>query len=658
MILGSLVAVLGLEEPTPDPGGADSAIAYFKNGSRQFAASAVRLEASIGSIHRGDTLSVLRAKVALADCRLQYKKIEFFLEYFFHSASTVYNAPPKVEVEEPEMEYAEPTGLQVIESLLYGKDAADQKDALFQQASLVSNSALDLGSLLYDFKPRDDQVLESLRFELIRVIALGITGFDAPSLKSGIRESQAALESMREILRPYPGEKGSASSGDSASLRDSISPRDSVVFYLGRSLSLLEQGRDFDSFDRMTFLTEGALPLQQYLGEWIRSIGLELNTDPALNPGAKNLFSPDAFNLDVFPHSNGSVGAAGPFLVELGRRLFFEKALSGNYSRNCASCHEPANYFTDNRPKSIAYDGHSTVKRNAPTLLYAAYQYNQFLDGRVRSLEEQVKEVMHNPMEMHADYDTVCRRLQARPDYVALYAKAFPRRDANAPDGAARGANGDGITIAGTAHGANERKITLDGIAAAIAGFVRTLAPHNADFDRYMAGDKRMLTEAQVRGFNLFMGKAQCATCHFVPLFNGLTPPLYDRSEFEVLGVPATEDFSRIKADEDSGRYAFFPISFYEGAFRTPGLRNSAVTAPYMHNGAFGSLEKVLDFYNRGGGAGLGMKLPLQTLSSTPLGLTDREQKDVLEFLHALTDRLPEFTHDPSTFTHDPSAGR
>ncbi len=623
VIAGALVAVLGLEGPPPVSVGVGPAIAYFKNGSREFAASALQLEKAIGSIRKEDTLTLLRAKRALADCRLRYKKIEFFLEYFFRSTSMVYNAPPKAEVEEPHMEYAEPTGLQVIESLLYGKNADGQKDALTQQAALVNNSAQDLESLLYDFKADDGQVLESLRFELIRVIALGITGFDAPALKSGILESHAALQSMREILRPYLDKTG-----------------DSVRFYLGRSLLMLEQGCDFDSFDRMAFLTGAALPLQQYLGEWIRAIGLELNTDPVLNTRAKNIFSPDAFNLDAFPHAgNGGGGEPGPvisanlFLIELGRRLFFEKALSGNYTRNCASCHEPANYFTDRKPKSLAYDGHSTVKRNAPTLLYAAYQYNQFLDGRARSLEDQVKEVIHSPTEMNADYDIVCRRLRARPGYISLYAKAFPRA---------------AVLLSGSNHGgthfkgAHDEGIGLDGIAAAIAAFIRTLAPHNSDFDRFLAGDKKAMTEAQVRGFNLFMGKGQCATCHFAPLFNGLTPPLYDRSEFEVLGVPATDEFTRKEADRDSGRYDFFPISFYEGAFRTPGLRNSAVTAPYMHHGAFQTLEKVLDFYNLGGGAGLGMNVPFQTLSSTPLGLSDAEKKEIIDFLHALTDRLPE----------------
>ncbi|MDR3714868.1 MAG: cytochrome c peroxidase [Puia sp.] len=687
--IGCLVAVPGLEAPPPGSIGVDPAIACFKNGSREFASSALKLEKAIGAISKTDTQSVGQAKMALADCRLCYKKIEFFLEYFFRSASTVYNLPPKAEVEEPYMEYADPTGLQVIESLLFAKDVFEQKEALLQQASLVGNSALDLGSLLYDFKADDRQVLESLRFELIRVMTLGITGFDAPALKGGIRESAVAIRSMGEILRPYLEKKGPTGmspvsvAGTSAEkhgvTRKVYSPGDSVGFYLRRSLFLLERsggrdsvrGGDFDSFDRMAFLTEAALPLQQWLGEWIHSIGMDLNTDPVLNPRARNLFSPDAFDLGAFPHAgegdfspgntllygsasylqtgvgagtrdpdeNSAARRINPLLIELGRRLFFEKALSGNHTRNCAGCHQPEKYFTDGMARSIAYDGHSMVKRNAPTLLYAAYQYNQFLDGRVRTLEDQVKDVLHNPIEMNANYDTVCRRLQRRPDYAGLFARAFPDSVAvTARDGSpARQRSPDRDSTGRTSAG----RASIDRIAVAIATFVRTLAPRNSGFDRYLAGDKKAMTAAQIRGFNLFMGKGQCGTCHFAPLFNGLTPPLYGRSEFEVLGVPATDDFSHVTADRDSGRYTVFPISFYQGAFRIPGLRNVAVTAPYMHQGSFRTLEKVVEFYNRGGGAGLGMDVPLQTLSSTPLGLTDREKKEIVDFLHALTDRLP-----------------
>jgi cytochrome c peroxidase len=134
------------------------------------------------------------------------------------------------------------------------------------------------------------------------------------------------------------------------------------------------------------------------------------------------------------------------------------------------------------------------------------------------------------------------------------------------------------------------------------------------------------------------MGKAQCGTCHFAPLFNGLLPPYYQISEVEVLGITSTENWDAPQADADRGRYDLFPVAFYKGAFKTPTVRNTGPTGPYMHNGALSSLEKVLDFYNKGGGAGLGMKVENQTLASKSLHLTIHEVQAIISFLHALTD--------------------
>jgi cytochrome c peroxidase len=154
-----------------------------------------------------------------------------------------------------------------------------------------------------------------------------------------------------------------------------------------------------------------------------------------------------------------------------------------------------------------------------------------------------------------------------------------------------------------------------------------------------MAGNKKALTDEQQKGGNLFMGKGQCATCHFAPLFSGLIPPLYNRTEFEVLGTPFDDDLIHPLPDGDSGRLAFFPIDLYKGAFKTPTVRNAAVTAPYMHNGAFRNMEQVIDFYDKGGGNGIGLSVPNQTLSTVPLLLTPEEKKALIAFMTALTDK-------------------
>ena len=154
-----------------------------------------------------------------------------------------------------------------------------------------------------------------------------------------------------------------------------------------------------------------------------------------------------------------------------------------------------------------------------------------------------------------------------------------------------------------------------------------------------MQGDKTQLNADEKAGFNLFMGKAKCGSCHFAPLFNGTQPPLFLKSEAEVLGIPSHADTVRAQIDKDPGRFTLNPYLQYKYAFKTTTLRNVAKTAPYMHNGVYNTLEEVLDFYNRGGGAGIGMALDNQTLSPDPLNLTKKEISDIIAFLKTLDDQ-------------------
>jgi len=154
----------------------------------------------------------------------------------------------------------------------------------------------------------------------------------------------------------------------------------------------------------------------------------------------------------------------------------------------------------------------------------------------------------------------------------------------------------------------------------------------------------RLIQKWVIDGFNLFMGKAGCATCHFPPTFSGLVPPLFYESESEVLGVPAENVGVDAILDDDMGRYhngrskEFFEN--YKNSFKTVTLRNIALTAPYMHNGVFNTLEEVMEFYNNGGGAGMGIEVPNQTLPADSLHLTQYEQTAIITFMEALTDTV------------------
>jgi len=586
--------ILGLKNEEQSAG-INNALQYFRENADLFSSSSLELKKAVSLLSDQDTATLLKAKVALKNSRSSYKRIAFFLDYFFESSAMIYNRPAKVEVDEPYMEYQEPAGFQVIESLLFSANPYREKSAIVAQCEVISSSAADLNSLLYGFSGTDAELMESTRLELIRVITLSITGYDAPELKSGIMESYQSIFAIQSVLKPY-------FSNQSFQSRRLAGTFDSTLTYL-------KAHSDFDSFDRMEFITAYALPLQEQLTELIVSLHLDFNQKSALNYSAKNIFSRDAMSLSAF----SGLKTKDSLLAALGKNLFFEKGLSGNLRRNCADCHRPDHFFAEELKTSRTLDGKSNVLRNAPTLLYSAFQHAQFWDGSAKTLQEQVKAVIANPSEMNGDHALIVKELKTNRQYQRQFAAAFS---------------------------ADKDPINTSNLADALAAYLATLAPFNSAFDQYIAGNKQAMSTAQLKGFNLFMGKAQCGSCHFAPLFNGLIPPFYKLTEYETLGIPENEDFKHVKKDKDPGRFGYFPIIYYQSAFKTPTVRNTEQTAPYMHNGAFSSLEKVMDFYNQGGGAGLNMDVPEQTLSAKRLNLSDQEVKDIIEFMQSLTDKM------------------
>ncbi|HTB26704.1 MAG TPA: cytochrome c peroxidase [Puia sp.] len=568
--------------PSSNHHSVEAGFEYIKSQTILFAASVHQLKWSINRINPSDRHTVQPVIDALKSCRLHYKKISFFLDYFYPQQGKLFNAPAKREVEEPYMEFEESQSFQQMESVLYGSNPQKNKTALQNLAIVLDESAADLPALYFGFTATHAQMTESLHLELIRIMTLYITGYDAPELKTGINESRSSLESilvMANILfQPVTAE---------ATLFDSMANR-AIRF---------TQLTDFDHFDRLDFLTRFALPLEEQLNKCIVSYGWQFSTVSALNYNAKNLFRGE-FNAAATKPSDS--------LIDLGRKLFSEKSLSGNNIRSCASCHQPDKYFTDQIVANKKINNTGMLRRNTPTLYYASYQSSQFWDGRAATLSEQIGDVLINPEEMNASIPEIKQRLSQNEKYKSSF------RDS----------------------------VTLIQIEAALSAYLCTLQPMNSPFDRYIAGDHQALTSEQKKGFNLFMGKAQCGGCHFAPIFNGSTPPFFNHTEYEVLGVPGLDRSSKNISDKDLGRYEQFPIYLYKGAFKTPTVRNSAKTGPYMHNGRFNSLLQVLDFYNRGGGAGIGLSNPEQTLSSKPLRLSKEEVNDIIAFLQALTDDI------------------
>jgi cytochrome c peroxidase len=251
------------------------------------------------------------------------------------------------------------------------------------------------------------------------------------------------------------------------------------------------------------------------------------------------------------------------------------------------------------------------VTRNTPTLINAALQPSQFADERASSLEDQIDQVLRSPGEMRSSAEGAAHVLERDSVYRAAFARAF------------------GVP--------SDQSVTALRLRQALATFVRTLVATRSRFDRAARGDTAALDAAERRGFTLFMSKGRCGTCHFAPLFGGTTPPLYRASDVEVIGTPVSPE--RVSPlDSDSGRARIDHQPIHLRAFKTPSLRNVALTAPYMHNGAFRTLEQVMAFYDHGGGAGAGAAVGDQTLAPDSLRLSRSEQIAIIAFMRALTD--------------------
>ncbi|MGH7515411.1 MAG: cytochrome-c peroxidase, partial [Gemmatimonadales bacterium] len=473
-------------------------------------------------------------------------------------------------------------------------------------APLVQRQAADMRRTIQHV--RDDSTFVAMtagtafyaaRTEVARVATLGLAGFDATESREAIPESADALRGVRRAVAVY----------ESEARRRDPQAWTALAEALDQAIDALDRAPDFDRFDRFEYLARYYRPLASALATLRTSLQLPEPTEPTMwAHGATNIYAAGAIDARWF--APDFAPPPTPALIDLGRELFFSPALSARGRRSCATCHQPALAFTDGRPLALVDPGHGRV-RNTPTLLNAGLERHQFADQRVMFLEFQFEAVMANPREMALPHDSAARRLSADSALAGRFAAVFRK-----PPG---------------------QGITGQMLAIAVAAYVRSLQGSHARFDRALAGDTGAVTASERRGFNLFMGKAACATCHFAPLFNGALPPNYLEDEPEVIGVPSSRH-GRARVDPDPGVIAASRAPLHRHAFKTPTVRNVGRTAPYMHNGVFRTLDEVVDFYDRGGGNGIGMHLPNQTLSAEPLRLTRQEKRDLVSFLQALTD--------------------
>jgi cytochrome c peroxidase len=384
-------------------------------------------------------------------------------------------------------------------------------------------------------------------------------------------------------------------------------PPDSLAQKIKNAVQHLQRNNSFVQFNRGDFIIEIIRPIWSDIHSLQNEKGIPFIKEMGLvNSAAQQLFDSSFFNLASF--SSAAQGKANAAIIEIGRKLFSDTRLSQNNQRSCASCHQPQKAYTDGIAKNASLDGKERIFRNTPTILYASLQPLQFADGRLSFLEDQARAVIENHSEMKGDLKKIVVQLSGDTSYKRLAQEAFNKREYNEED-----------------------------ITRSLAAFIRQQASFSSSFDAYLGGNKNAISTTAQKGFIVFMGKGKCGTCHFMPLFNGVVPPHFSKMESEIIGVPA-QNKKPFVLDADEGKARFTGAAIHRFAFKTPTLRNIALTAPYMHNGVYKTLEEVIHFYDKGGGKGLGMELEHQTLPAEPLQLTAAEKKNLVEFLKSLTD--------------------
>jgi cytochrome c peroxidase len=287
--------------------------------------------------------------------------------------------------------------------------------------------------------------------------------------------------------------------------------------------------------------------------------------------------------------------------VSLGRKLFYEKLLSQNFTQSCASCHNQALSFSDNGTRFSTGVTGAVGNRNAQALINVGFNLHFFWDGRRTTLELQAHDPVVNPIEMNISWAEVTQRLNANTDYKVLFNKAF------------------GTTTIDSSH-----------VTKALAQFMRTMISSNSKLDKRLRNEVA-LSASETNGFVIFnTERGDCFHCHSIDAGRLMTD-----NQFHNNGLDAT--FT------DLGRGAVTGNSTDDGKFLTPTLRNIALTAPYMHDGRFQTLEEVVEHYNSGGVASSTVD-PLMKHVGTGLNLSDQDKADLIAFLHTMTD---------TTFIHD-----
>ncbi len=527
--------------------------------------------------------------------RNNYKQVEFYLEYHFPFQSKYFLNSALVNKAEYEYGFKTfmPHGFQVIESYLYAP-FTDSTIQINYELDLLKNNFNSIETKTKSRFTKSATTVDMLRFELVRIMALYLNGYDCTLNKQNLQETKYIMFGFENVIE----------------LNEVNEKEKTTILKLIHSANnYLTKNFDYDSFNRLEFIVNYLKPLYEALYNLYEDNEKLLQTNYAINIRRQKFYDEKWLNKDYF-----SVVLKDSLLVNnqiaLGKLLFFDPILSGNNQRACASCHNPNYGFGSNIDFNVEFSSTQKLKRNTPSLLNAVFQKSFFLDGRSLQLEDQASDVLTNHKEMFATPQELVKKLQLSSEYIAYFKKAF----ANTQDTA----------------------ITYYAVLKSISEFERTLVTLNSRFDKYLRGNLKQLTADEIKGYSIFSGKALCGSCHFFPLFNGITPPFYSDNEFEVIGTPSTKQNNKLA--NDSGRYKISKNPIHLSAYKTPGIRNISKTAPYMHNGVYTTIDEIIDFYKKGGGKGFGITISNQTLPFDSLQLSLTEVSQLKKFILSLND--------------------
>ena len=546
----------------------------------------------IDSLSKVDAESPEAKKIFTA-LRVAFKKAEPYASYLNPEVGHRANGPALPVFAEDTERILNPIGLQKIEESIY----EGEEPAVFKrETSLTKGLMVNLMQNVSEHKLSSERFFIATHQQLLRIISLGITGFDTPVSQLGLSETVVSLQALKEVY--------------DHTLSELIKKKNTGLdteFHLNiaRAVAFIEKNGDFNSFDRYTFIREYMNPITRNWVSIRKESGLweGVNNKP-FNFDAPTFFEKDAFNVEYFtPPVNRNPSEKQ---IALGKKLFLDPNLSQSGKMACVTCHMPDKAYTDGIAVNVGNNG-SPLERNAPTLINSAFQKSFFWDGRAENILDQISSVFNNKQEFNTGVHEFSTDILKDTTYHVLFEDAFGRISNRNND-----------------------------IIKAISSYISTLNGFDSKFDKNMRAEEDSFTSEEKLGMNLFMGKALCATCHFMPLTNGTVPPFYAETEKEVIGVPETKENQTL--DDDLGFYWRYNKPEHMGMFKTPTVRNAEFTAPYMHNGVYNTLEEVMDFYNKGGGGGMGFDLEHQTLPFDELDLTDEEQKAIIAFLKTLSD--------------------